>query len=139
MKRFLAGVALFGLVLLSACQPGETSVVGKQVETQSGAYTEISVDELQSMLRDKGTILVNVHIPFDGDISETDLSIPFDQIDQYLAQLPADENSKIVLYCRSDRMSTIASETLVGLGYTNVYNLDGGMVDWENAGLELER
>jgi rhodanese-related sulfurtransferase len=35
-------------------------------------------------------------------------------------------------------MSTISSETLVGLGYTNIYNLDGGMVDWENAGLDLE-
>ncbi len=139
MKRYLVGIVLFAMVLLSACQPGQTPIVGKQVEIQSGAYTEISVDELQSMLKNKDTVLVNVHIPFDGDIPDTDLSIPFDQIGQYLAQLPADENRKIVLYCRSDRMSTIASETLVGLGYTNVYNLDGGMVDWENAGLDLEK
>lgn len=138
MKRYMVVFALFGLALLSACQPGKTSVVGKQVEVQSGAYTEISVSELQSVLKNKDILLVNVHIPYDGDIPNTDLSIPFDQIDQYLDQLPEDENTKIVLYCRSDRMSTIASETLVGLGYTNIYNLDGGMVDWENAGLDLE-
>lgn len=138
MKRYLVVFALFGLALLSACQPEKTSVVGKQVEVQSGAYTEISVSELQSVLKNKDILLVNVHIPYDGDIPNTDLSIPFDQIDQYLDQLPEDENTKIVLYCRSDRMSTIASETLVGLGYTNIYNLDGGMVDWENAGLDLE-
>lgn len=138
MKRYMVVIALFGLALLSACQPEKTSVVGKQVEVQSGAYTEISVSELQSVLKNKDILLVNVHIPYDGDIPNTDLSIPFDQIDQYLDQLPEDENTKIVLYCRSDRMSTIASETLVGLGYTNIYNLDGGMVDWENAGLDLE-
>lgn len=138
MKRYMVVIALFGLALLSACQPEKTSVVGKQVEVQSGAYTEISVSELQSVLKNKDILLVNVHIPYDGGIPNTDLSIPFDQIDQYLDQLPEDENTKIVLYCRSDRMSTIASETLVGLGYTNIYNLDGGMVDWENAGLDLE-
>lgn len=138
MKRYMVVIALFGLALLSACQPEKTSVVGKQVEVQSGAYTEISVSELQSVLKNKDILLVNVHIPYDGAIPNTDLSIPFDQIDQYLDQLPEDENTKIVLYCRSDRMSTIASETLVGLGYTNIYNLDGGMVDWENAGLDLE-
>lgn len=139
MIRYMIGMTLLLLVLLVACQPGQTPVGGKQVEVQGGAYTEISVGELQSMLRDENFVLVNVHIPFQGDIPNTDLSIPYDQITYNLDKLPADKSAKIVLYCRSDRMSTIASETLVGLGYTNIYNLDGGMVDWEKSGLDLEK
>lgn len=127
------------MLLLAGCQQKSASVVGKQVQVQGGAYTEISVSELQSMLKNKDITLVNVHIPFEGNIPNTDVSIPYDQITQSLDQLPADKNAEIVLYCRSDRMSTIASETLVGLGFTNVYNLDGGMLAWENAGLEIER
>jgi len=140
MKRYLTVFSLLiGMLLLAACQPDDTSVAGKQVQVQGGAYTEINVSELQSMLKDKDFTLVNVHIPFEGDIPNTDVSIPYDQIAQNLDQLPANKNAEIVLYCRSDRMSTIASETLVDLGYTNIYNLDGGMVAWENAGLKIER
>jgi len=138
MKRFLTVISLLFGVLLAACQAGKTSVAGKQVQVQGGAYTEISVGELQSMLENKDFVLVNVHVPFEGNIPDTDGSIPYDQIAQNLDQLPAEKDAKIVLYCRSDRMSTIASETLVDLGYTNIYNLDGGMVNWENAGLDLE-
>jgi rhodanese-related sulfurtransferase len=34
-------------------------------------------------------------------------------------------------------MSNIAAETLVRLGYTNVWNLVGGMVDWRQRGYPL--
>jgi len=139
MFRTFAALLVAGASLLSACQaaaPAEEQ--GKKIEASGGTYTEVSVSEFQSMLKNKDFTLVNVHIPYAGDIPQTDLSIPYNEIDQHLDQLPADKNAKIVLYCRSDNMSTTASETLVGLGYTNVYNLDGGMVDWERAGLDLE-
>lgn len=35
-------------------------------------------------------------------------------------------------------MSEIAAAELVPLGYTNAWNLEGGMVDWENAGYEIK-
>lgn len=91
------------------------------------------------MLANKDFVLVNTHIPFEGNIPNTDVSIPFDVIEQRLAQLPADTSAKIFLYCRTGRMSAIAAETLLKLGYSNLYNLEGGFVEWERAGLPLEK
>jgi rhodanese-related sulfurtransferase len=34
-------------------------------------------------------------------------------------------------------MSATAARTLVGLGYSDVWNLDGGMIAWEEAGFTL--
>ena len=144
MTRPIVIFLLLITLLLSACKTTATTtpaveVVGKQVSVAGGSYTDVSVAELQTMLANKDFTFVNVHIPFEGDIANTDLSIPYNEIDQNLGQLPDDKDAQIVLYCRSDRMSRIAAETLVGLGYTNVWNLDGGMVAWEKAGLPLER
>jgi len=130
----------------SACSASPTSTsdssspqIGKVIQVDQGSYIDISVPEFQKMIENKDFTLVNVHIPFEGDLPKTDLSIAYDTIGQNLDQLPGDRTEKIVLYCRSDRMSNIAAQELVRLGYTNIWNLDGGMVAWEQAGLPIER
>jgi rhodanese-related sulfurtransferase len=113
-------------------------VTGEKVVLDAGSYTDIDAEGLQAMLSNKDFTFINVYIPFEGDIAKTDLSIPYDEIDKHLDQLPAVKSAKIVLYCRSGRMSAIAAKTLVDLGYTNVWNLKGGMVAWEQYGLPIE-
>ena len=128
---------LFIMILLAACQ--SKMITGETVNTSNGSYQNVTPRELNSILKDKEFVLVNVHIPFAGNIAGTDQSIPYDRIEQNVSQLPADKKAKIVLYCRSGHMSQIAAEKLVSLGYTNVWNLKGGMIEWENAGFDLEK
>ena len=140
MKQILL-ISLFLLVTLTACQSSVEEIMGKEITTASGYYKDITPAELDAMLSNREFILVNVHIPFAGNIADTDLSIPYDQISapENLTQLPADKDAKIILYCRSGRMSAIAATELVSLGYTNIWNLEGGMVSWEQAGYSIEK
>lgn len=140
MKRFLF-LLLATIFSLTACQSQPVEISGETVNVGGGAYTNVDAQELNAMLKNKDFVFINVHIPFAGNIAGTDLSIPYDQITDpaNLAQLPADKNAQIVLYCRSGRMSAIAAEELVSLGYTNIWNLTEGMVAWEAAGYEIEK
>ena len=124
-------------VLLVSCQ--SKTIAGEDVSTAGGSYKNVTPKELNTMLKNKDFVFINVHIPVAGNITGTDLSIPYDQIDQNLSQLPSDKNAKIVLYCRSGHMSQIAAEKLVSLGFNNIWNLKGGMIDWEKAGYNIEK
>ena len=129
--------ALLLIALLSGATACLTVGTAIAAATTSAAFQTISSQDLQQMLQHKDFVLVNVHIPYEGEIAQTDAFIPFDQIASNLDKLPADKAAKIVLYCRSGRMSEIAATTLASLGYTHVDHLAGGMIGWEAAGQPL--
>lgn len=140
MRRIQAAVGMIIALafLLVACGGSTDASLGSEVATDAGTYNEITVAELNPLLDDPQFIVVNTHLPFAGDIPGTDLSIPYDQLEQHLDQLP-DPQAKVVVYCKGESMSTIAAETLTQLGYTSVYKVDGGMVAWEDAGFTLDQ
>jgi len=126
-------------LLITACAqstaPDENPVMRMYPRNRDG-YADISAEQLDELLESQDVTLVNVHIPYEGEIPQTDLFIPFDEITEHADELPA-LDAPIVLYCRSGGMSTSAGEELASLGYTNVAELDGGMRAWEAAGYEL--
>lgn len=112
---------------------------GTPVKVTGGRYLDLSPAQYKARLEAPGNfLLVNTHIPYEGEIAGTELFLPFDQTEQFKGLLPRDKGTEILLYCRSGRMSAIAAQTLVRLGYTKIKNLAGGMVAWERAGYPLE-
>ncbi len=109
----------------------------KKSQPETVNFTTITSKKLSTMLSKKDFFFVNVHVPYEGEIKNTDAFIPYDKIADNLEKLPKDKNAKIVLYCRSGRMSEIATQELTRLGYTQVSHLSGGMIDWEKNGYEI--
>ena len=135
-------LVLFIAALLTSCSnlPNITngSIFGSGAESGDKRYEMIGVKDLESVMNKEEITLINVHIPLEGNIPETDLTIPFDEVEDNLDQLPQDKNEKVVVYCRSGGMGDTASKTLVDLGYTNVWNLEGGYIAWRAVGLPFE-
>ncbi|MBI2009834.1 MAG: hypothetical protein HYS86_01515 [Candidatus Chisholmbacteria bacterium] len=98
---------------------------------------EISAQELKERMEDKDFALINVHVPYEGEIERTDNFIEYDSMVARAKLLPKDKNAAIVLYCQTGRMSEEAGRTLKQMGYTNVVHLKGGMEAWERAGGEI--
>ena len=144
-QKFLWIMVLLSGLILAACAPSPSTalptvmtVQGAPIQVEGGAYINIPPSMLAEMLKNKDFIFVNTHIPYEGEIEQTDQFIAFEENGpQRVNEYPADKTAKIVLYCRSGRMSAIVAQELVKAGYTNVWNLDGGMVAWEQAGYPL--
>ena len=133
--RIVALTIILG-VFLNACT-SEAPNFGHEVSVNGGTYYEVNVQELQVMLEDKDFVMINVHIPWQGNIPQTDLHLAFDQIEANQAQLPAERDTQILVYCLTSGMAKTAVQSLVDLGYTNVWMLEGGTIAWEEAGLSL--
>jgi rhodanese-related sulfurtransferase len=124
-------------VILAGCGPGgNADPAPANGGKNADGYTDISVEELASLLESEDVTMVNVHIPYEGEIPETDLFVPYNQIDALQAALP-DKDAPIVLYCRTGSMSTSAARALARDGDSNIMELDGGFIAWRAAGHEL--
>lgn len=93
----------------------------------------ISVDEAKVVLDTKdGTVFLDVRTP--GEYSrgkiEKSINIPVDQVaDTVLAAIP-DKSRKIIAYCLSGSRSDMAAVMLEQLGYTNVFSMTHGLLEW---------
>lgn len=88
------------------------------------------------MMAAEDVYLVNVHVPYEGEIVGTDAHISYTEIASRLDELPTDQT--VVIYCRSGNMSTQAAQEMLDAGASGFSELEGGFIEWEAAGLPFE-
>ena len=45
-----------------------------------------------------------------------------------------DKNATVAVYCRSGNRSGVATDQMADLGFVDMYDMQGGILDWEAAG-----
>ncbi|OBG86037.1 sulfurtransferase [Mycobacterium sp. E136] len=136
-RMLVAASTVTGVISLGACTTEDARPTAPSPAETASAARLVDPEEFAAAIAEPDRVTVNVHVPFEGDIPGTDLSIPFDQIAAQAERLPTDRSTALAIYCRSGPMSTVAAQTLRDLGYTDVVELRGGMRAWQFGGRQV--
>ena len=120
-RRALLG--FFALLALAACGP-------------RGSYQNIGPRELYQAV-DQGAVDVRTPQEFAEGHVPGAINLPVEAVAQWADTLPKDK--PVYLYCRSGNRSRQAAEYLKRKGYTNLYNLEGGILAIQREGFPLVR
>jgi rhodanese-related sulfurtransferase len=102
----------------------------------------ISVHELKSRLDNDASINI-IDVREDHEWQESRipgaLHMPKDQISELIDSQISDRNIPLYLHCRGGVRSLYAANSLRQMGYTEIYSIDGGIMEWEQNGYPVER
>lgn len=105
--------------------------IGEKILLQTG-YRRITPEEAKAFI-DEGTYGTILDVRTEAEYLEGHLEnatlLPDNEIESKAEITLYDKNELILVYCRSGRRSEAATEKLIQMGYTNVYDL-GGIQDW---------
>ncbi|MCX7097678.1 MAG: rhodanese-like domain-containing protein [Methylococcales bacterium] len=128
-------------VFLKYCQISSLIfVMGSAVVHANEEIASVSPKEAATLYADKKAVIVDVRD--DSEWQETHIPgaihIPLAQLDSRLSELKQYQDSPVITQCRSGGRSAKALEILKSAGFSKVYNLDGGLIAWDKAGLKTE-
>jgi rhodanese-related sulfurtransferase len=126
--RKLIVVFLTSVLILTGCTSADDSVDLK-VSDFSAKSQEVGVVSLDVRTADE---FAEGHL-----INAININVESGNFEAEIEKL--DKNTTYAVYCRSGRRSAIAVDLMKKAGFTSLYNLDGGVIDWSASGLPLVR
>ena len=127
MKKLIV-VILTSVLILTGCTSADDSVDLK-VSDFSAKSQEVGVVSLDVRTADEfaeGHLIDAININVESGNFEAEIE-------------KLDKNTTYAVYCRSGRRSAVAVDLMKKAGFTSLYNLDGGVIDWSASGLPLVR
>jgi uncharacterized membrane protein YdjX (TVP38/TMEM64 family)/rhodanese-related sulfurtransferase len=114
-----------------------------RVRASSGHPNWIEVEDLaKELLSGRAFAVIDVRSPGDfhgalGHIREA-RNVPLAELAKRLPELEALKGERVILVCRTQKMSASAAEKLAAAGFTDPHVLRGGMVRWNEHRLPVD-
>jgi glyoxylase-like metal-dependent hydrolase (beta-lactamase superfamily II)/rhodanese-related sulfurtransferase len=129
-------------------QPNQSAIDDDKTKfpdlTQLNHVRQLTAGEVSERLASANPpFILDVREPneYTGELGHvaTSALIPLKELAERAGELQAHRTRPVVVVCRSGVRSTTAAAILEGLGFEQVFNMQGGMVDWNDRRLPVER
>lgn len=126
-KTILLAVGLISVtLLLAAC-------------SSDSAAQKVSPKEFSEVISNPSVVILDVRTPqefAEGHLADA-INIDFQSgnFEQEIAYL--DKTKTYAVYCRSSNRSGEAVKVMADAGFTKMYDMDGGIIDWQAAGGQI--
>ena len=120
----LAVAAIASVGLLAGCS------------SSNEAIKKVDPVEFSEVISQPDVIILDVRTPdeFNAGHIANAININLEGSDFSSEVSKLDKNATVAVYCRSGNRSGVATEQMAELGFTDMYHMQGGIVDWEAAG-----
>ena len=140
MKTIHSKILLLTFVLIGfiACGQKENAK-SNDTNADQASISLISPADLNSANKD--ILLIDVRTPEEFASGHLENAVNMNYFDSdFDAQLKTlDKNKTVYLYCKSGRRSANAAEKLEDMGFVKIYDLEGGVLNWQAKGFTLSK
>ncbi len=101
---------------------------------------EVTVKEANELLDKSNVVFLDVREAYelkDGFVPGS-INIPRGELEFKIEKAMPDKDKDIVVYCRTGRRSSLATQTLFKMGYKKVMNLKDGFMGWVSGSYPVE-
>jgi rhodanese-related sulfurtransferase len=125
MRRYLKAFICFAVVLM----------IGAASKPSFSDDNKVTVDEVKKMIDEKEDVfLLDVRTVGEYKMSHIKgtYRVHVDDVSKRLKDIPKDKD--VIVLCAVGGRSAVATERLLNNGYTRVFDMLGGMREWEKKG-----
>ncbi len=148
LKYALLTIALSGLMLGTGCQAQQENktanpVIEAPATTIVAAVQPIAPDAAEKLIASDATLqILDVRTPEEVSLGVIKGAKTINWFDADFASRAAealDKSKPVLVYCKVGGRSAQAANVLLKQGFSNIYNLQGGMMKWEGEGHPVQK
>ncbi|MFZ0390398.1 MAG: rhodanese-like domain-containing protein [Calditrichia bacterium] len=128
-------VFILNLLLLISCGDSQTTA-----EVNQGIDPEQAYEMIQT---DSSVLVIDVRTPqeYTGELGHIPDAVlePLQEIEKWSENYQPRKDQKIILVCRSGNRSNVAADYLARKGFKRLYNIEGGMKEWNRLDLPVDK